>query len=162
MKAEQCQRITCSSNGLQTPAVVLKIRVDGSIPPPGTQRINHLQASLCCYFRAVSQKSACRLFDIFVEHKEESASRSEPAEGSVIWMVLREVSVLAALGLVISVPIALGTARVIQSFQFDTKLNDPATLAFAVTILLSAALLAGYGPARRASRISPMIALRQD
>ena len=82
--------------------------------------------------------------------------------GSVVWMVLREVCVLAALGLAISVPIALGTSRVIQSFLFDTKPNDPATLAFAVTILLCAALLAGYGPARRASRISPMIALRQD
>jgi macrolide transport system ATP-binding/permease protein len=82
--------------------------------------------------------------------------------GSVIWMVLREVCVLAALGLAISVPIALGTSRVIQSFLFDTKPNDPATLAFAVTILLCAALLAGYGPARRASRISPIVALRQD
>jgi macrolide transport system ATP-binding/permease protein len=61
-------------------------------------------------------------------------------EGSVIWMVLREVCVLAALGLAISVPIALGTVRVIQSFPSDTKLNDPATLAFGVTILLSAAL----------------------
>jgi macrolide transport system ATP-binding/permease protein len=82
--------------------------------------------------------------------------------GSVIWMVLREVCVLAALGLAISVPIALGTSRVVQSFLFDTRPNDPATLAFAVTILLCTALLAGYGPARRASQISPMIALRQD
>jgi macrolide transport system ATP-binding/permease protein len=85
------------------------------------------------------------------------------AQGAtVIWMVLREVCVLAALGLAIGVPIALGTSRVIQSFLFDTKPNDPTTLAFAVTILLCAAVLAGYGPAQRASRISPMIALRQD
>lgn len=82
--------------------------------------------------------------------------------GSVIWMVLREVCVLAALGLAISVPIALGTSRVMQSFLFDTKPNDPATLAFAVTTLVCAALLAGSGPARRASRVSRMIALRQD
>ena len=82
--------------------------------------------------------------------------------GAVIWIVLREVCVLATLGLAISVPIALGTSRVIESFLFDTKPNDPATLALAVTILLGAALLAGYGPARKASRISPMIALRQD
>ena len=77
-------------------------------------------------------------------------------------MVLREVCVLAALGLAISVPIALGTSRCLESFLFDTKPNDPATLALATTILLGAALVAGYGPARRASRISPMIALRQD
>jgi ABC-type antimicrobial peptide transport system permease subunit len=83
-------------------------------------------------------------------------------EGRVIWMVLREVCVLAALGLAISVPIALGTSRLIQSFLFDIEPHDPATLALAVTILLSAALLAGYGPARRASRIEPIIALRHE
>jgi ABC-type lipoprotein release transport system permease subunit len=42
------------------------------------------------------------------------------------------------------------------------KANDPRTLAMAVAILLSAALLAGYGPAWRASRIGPMIALRHE
>jgi predicted permease len=82
--------------------------------------------------------------------------------GTVMWMVLREVSVLVALGLTVGVPIALGTSRVVQSLLFDTKPNDPATLTFAVTILLCTALLAGYGPARRASRISPIVALRQD
>ena len=66
----------------------------------------------------------------------------------VIWMVLREVCVLAAFGLAISVPIALGTSRFVESFLFDMKPNDPRALALAVAILLSAALLAGYGPAR--------------
>jgi macrolide transport system ATP-binding/permease protein len=82
--------------------------------------------------------------------------------GIVIWMVLREVCVLAALGLAISVPIALGTSRFIESFLFGTKPNDPRALALAVAILLSAALVAGFGPARRASRIDPMIALRHE
>jgi macrolide transport system ATP-binding/permease protein len=82
--------------------------------------------------------------------------------GIVIWMVLREVCVLAALGLAISVPIALGTSRLIESFLFGTKPNDPRALALAVAILLSAALVAGFGPARRASRIDPMIALRHE
>jgi predicted permease len=82
--------------------------------------------------------------------------------GTVIWMVLRQVCVLAVLGLAISLPIALGTSRLVASFLFDTQPNDPVALAVAVGVLLSAALLAGYGPARRASRISPMTALRQD
>ena len=77
-------------------------------------------------------------------------------------MVLREVCVLAAVGLAISVPIALGTSRLVESFLFDMKPNDPRALALAVAILLSAALVAGYGPARRASRIDPMIALRHE
>jgi macrolide transport system ATP-binding/permease protein len=80
----------------------------------------------------------------------------------VTWMVLREVCVLAAVGLAIGVPIALGTSRLIESFLFDMKPNDPRALALAVAILLSAALVAGYGPARRASRVDPMIALRHE
>lgn len=42
------------------------------------------------------------------------------------------------------------------------KPNDPLALTLAATILLSAALLAGYSPARKASRIDPMIALRNE
>jgi ABC-type antimicrobial peptide transport system permease subunit len=82
--------------------------------------------------------------------------------GTVVWMVLREVCALAALGLAISVPIALGTSRLIESFLFGTKPNDPGALALAVAILLSAALGASDGPARRASRVDPMIALRHE
>jgi macrolide transport system ATP-binding/permease protein len=81
---------------------------------------------------------------------------------AVIWMVLREVLMLAAVGLAISVPTALGTSRFVESFLFGMKPNDPAALILAMTTLLAAALLAGYVPARKASRIDPMIALRQD
>jgi ABC-type antimicrobial peptide transport system permease subunit len=42
------------------------------------------------------------------------------------------------------------------------KPNDPRTLAVAVAILMGAALLAGYGPARRASRVNPIVALRHE
>jgi ABC-type lipoprotein release transport system permease subunit len=80
----------------------------------------------------------------------------------VIWMVLREVCVLVALGLAISVPTAFGASRFVESFLFGTKPNDPSALAAAAAILLSAALLAGYGPARKASQIDPMIALRHE
>jgi macrolide transport system ATP-binding/permease protein len=82
--------------------------------------------------------------------------------GVVIWMVLREVCVLAAVGLAIGVPTVLGTSRLIESFLFDTKPNDPRALALAAVILLTAAFVAGYGPARRASRVDPMIALRHE
>ncbi len=82
--------------------------------------------------------------------------------GSVFWMVLREVCVLLAIGLAISVPTAIGTSRLIKSFLFDMQPNDPRALAFAVAILLSATLVAGYAPARRASRVDPMIALRHE
>jgi predicted permease len=82
--------------------------------------------------------------------------------GRVVWMILREVCVLAAVGLAVSVPTALATSKLVESFLFGMKPNDPLSLALAVAILVGAALLAGYLPARKASRIDPMIALRNE
>jgi predicted permease len=82
--------------------------------------------------------------------------------GAVIRMVLREVLVLAGAGLAIGVPVALATSRFISSFLFEVQPNSPAAFLSACAILLSAVLLAGYAPARRASRIDPMSALRHE
>ena len=82
--------------------------------------------------------------------------------GAVIWMVLREVCMLATVGLAIGVPTALGTSRFVESFLFGMKPNDPRALALAAAVLTIAALAAGYVPARRASRVDPMIALRHE
>ena len=82
--------------------------------------------------------------------------------GTVVWMVLREVIVLAAVGLSISVPAALGTSKLIESLLFGVKHNDPEALVLATAILLTAALLAGYVPARAASRIDPIAAVRYE
>jgi macrolide transport system ATP-binding/permease protein len=82
--------------------------------------------------------------------------------GAVEWMVLRRVLLLAAVGLAISVPAALSAFRLVKSFLFETQPNDPGTLALAGVVLLSAAILAGYAPARRASRIDPLAALRHE
>jgi macrolide transport system ATP-binding/permease protein len=81
---------------------------------------------------------------------------------AVVWMVLREVYVLAALGLAVGVPAALGASKFVESFLFGLKPNDPWAVTLAVAILSSAALVAGYLPARRASRIDPMLALRHE
>jgi ABC-type antimicrobial peptide transport system permease subunit len=82
--------------------------------------------------------------------------------GVVIWMVLREVFLLIVVGLAISIPTALGTSKVVASFLYGIKPNDPLALTLAVLTLLAAALLAGWVPARKASRIDPMIALRHE
>jgi predicted permease len=81
---------------------------------------------------------------------------------SVVWMVLRRVLILAAVGLALSVPAALVAFRLVRSLLFDTRPNDPGTLALAASVLLIAAILAGYAPARRASRIDPLVALRHE
>jgi macrolide transport system ATP-binding/permease protein len=80
----------------------------------------------------------------------------------VVRMVLREVLLLVAAGLVIGLAAALGTSRFVASFLYGMKANDPLTLAVALTTLLGAAVAAGYAPARKASRIDPMLALRQE
>ena len=80
----------------------------------------------------------------------------------VIWMVLREVLAMAAAGLGVGLAVAVATSHILQSFVFQVKPNDPAMLGMAALILLAATLLAGYGPAVRASRVDPWTALRDE
>ena len=82
--------------------------------------------------------------------------------GVVVRMILRRVLLLAATGLALGVPAALIASRLVGSLLFGTRPDDPGTLAVAAVVLLSAAILAGYAPARRAARIDPMAAVRQE
>jgi predicted permease len=82
--------------------------------------------------------------------------------GVVVRMILRQVLVLAAVGLVIGVPAALGASKLVESFLFEMKANDPFAVTSAVGILIAAVILAGYMPARKASRIDPITALRDE
>ncbi len=85
------------------------------------------------------------------------------ARGSnIAWMILRETLYLVVAGLVIGVPAALFGARLIAAQLFDMSPTDPVTLAAAAIVLLGVALLAGYLPARRASRVNPLNALRYE
>jgi predicted permease len=80
----------------------------------------------------------------------------------IIWMVLRQVLILAVVGLAVGFTVAWETTAFLQSFLFGLKPNDPLALTAAVTILIACAFLAGYAPAWRASRIDPMVALRHE
>jgi predicted permease len=82
--------------------------------------------------------------------------------GRVVWMVQREVLTLAAAGVAIGIPAAYSAATLVETFLFGMKARDAITLTVAPAVLLLAAIIAGYGPARRASRIDPMTALRED
>jgi predicted permease len=82
--------------------------------------------------------------------------------GAVVWLILREVCTLAALGLAASLPAAFFISRLLESFLFGMQPNDPLALSSSVAVLVTAVFLAGYFPARRASRIDPMIALRHE
>ena len=68
----------------------------------------------------------------------------------------------AAVCFAIGLASVLAASRPVKSFLFDMKPNDPLALTSAVAILACAVILAGYMPAREASRIDPMAALRHE
>ena len=85
------------------------------------------------------------------------------APGSnVTWMVMREVLMLAAAGICIAVPAALGLIRLVRSQLYGVIPNDPVSIAVAVFSLTLAASLAGYLPARRPASIDPIQALPSE
>ena len=80
----------------------------------------------------------------------------------VLFMILRECSWLAILGITSGLIAAIFLARFIGSMLYGLKPSDPVTLIASTLILLAVAIVAAYGPARRASRTDPMQALRHD
>ncbi|HXB75468.1 MAG TPA: ABC transporter permease [Candidatus Acidoferrales bacterium] len=82
--------------------------------------------------------------------------------GSVIWLVMREVMLLAAVGVTIGLPAAWAVTRLIQTQLFGIDPADVPTMALAAFGIASVALLSGYLPARRAIGIDPMRALRWE
>jgi predicted permease len=81
---------------------------------------------------------------------------------TVLWMVLRESVVLLGIGLVVGLPLSLGGLRLLQSQLFELSASDPLTLSASVFIIASVTVLAAWLPARRATRVDPMVALRCD
>jgi len=81
---------------------------------------------------------------------------------SVLWLVLREALLLVGIGLVVGVLASLALTKTAASLLYELKPNDPLTIAMATLVLMVVALLAGYLPARRAARVDPMVALRDE
>jgi len=82
--------------------------------------------------------------------------------GRVISMVMRGMAVTLVGGLALGTAVALALGRFVASMLYDVKPHDPWTLAVAIGLLSAAAALAAYLPARRASHVDPMIALRYE
>jgi predicted permease len=80
----------------------------------------------------------------------------------VLWLVLKEVALLAGVGIAVGLLGAFYVTRKVESELFGLSPHDPATLTGAVVLLLVVAFAAGFLPARRAATIDPMIAMRTD
>jgi len=81
---------------------------------------------------------------------------------SVVLMVLRETTGLVGIGLALGILVAVGLTRLVRSMLYGLGPTDPATLIGASLLLFAIALLAGWGPARKASHIDPVTALRHE
>ena len=81
---------------------------------------------------------------------------------NVLWLILREILVLVAVGITIGVPVALEGNHLVSKLLYGLSPADPASLLTAIAMLAAVALLAGYLPARKASLVEPTVALRCD
>jgi ABC-type antimicrobial peptide transport system permease subunit len=80
----------------------------------------------------------------------------------ILRLILSDSLRLIAIGMAIGLPVALGTARLVSKMLFGLSPADPVSLTAALIIVVGIALLAAYLPARRATKVDPMVALRYE
>jgi ABC-type antimicrobial peptide transport system permease subunit len=80
----------------------------------------------------------------------------------VFWLFLRQTLGLVAIGVLIGTPIALACTKFAKSLLFGLTPTDPTSLAIALLMLVGVAAIACLLPARRATKVDPMVALRHE
>jgi predicted permease len=80
----------------------------------------------------------------------------------VAWQVMREIGLLVLAGIVVGLPLTLSGIRLVRKMLYGLSGTDPLSLAAATGLLLFAGMASGYLPARRASRVDPVVALRDE
>lgn len=82
--------------------------------------------------------------------------------GSVLWLVMRRAAAFLLIGAVIGVPAALFATRLVKSFLYGISTQDPIAIVGATLVLGAVTALASFLPARRATKVDPMVALRHE
>jgi predicted permease len=117
-----------------------------------------LALGLCCVgLYGVTAYSVTRRTNEIGIRMALGASRAQ-----VLWLFLRETLGLVVIGAVIGTPIALACAKFVKSLLFGLTPADPASLAIALLMLAGVAAVACLLPARRATKVDPMVALRYE
>jgi ABC-type antimicrobial peptide transport system permease subunit len=80
----------------------------------------------------------------------------------VVWLVVREAGVLLIVGLVVGTGLSIWAGKTAATLLFGLKPHDPLTLSAAIALLSAVAMVSTYAPARRASKVDPMVALREE
>ncbi len=82
--------------------------------------------------------------------------------GSVLWLVLRQAAIVTAVGLAAGVGLTIAMGRAVASLLFGVQPGDPVSLMSAVAVMTAVTFLAAYVPARRATNLEPLRALRTE
>jgi ABC-type antimicrobial peptide transport system permease subunit len=80
----------------------------------------------------------------------------------VLWLVLREALLMVIIGLAVGLPMIWAVTRLASTLLFGLTPTDPVSLLLAALLMIAVAMMAGYLPARRATRVDPMVALRYE
>jgi predicted permease len=146
-----------------TNVVTLSEQIDQSLMQ------ERLVATLSLFFGLLALLLACiglygvMSYDVARRTNEIGIRMALGADASrVVRLVVRETLGWVAFGIALGLGAALTTTRWLESLLFGLKPSDPLTIGLAALILLAVAAIAGYLPARRASRVDPLVALRHE
>ncbi len=154
-------------------------QVDGNIPMRRVSTLNErvdssmarerMVSSLLSFFSLLALLLACiGLYGVMsynvVRRSNEIGIRMAlgAMRGEVLWMVLRETVTLLALGIAIGIPVTLLATRLVASLLFGLTPFDLATVTMAALVIAVVSIIAGYLPARRATKVDPLTALRYE
>jgi ABC-type antimicrobial peptide transport system permease subunit len=84
------------------------------------------------------------------------------ARRNVFWLILREALFLVIAGVAVGLPMIFAVTRLASTLLFGLTPTDPISLLFAALLMLVVAMVAGYLPSRRATRVDPLVALRYE
>jgi predicted permease len=82
--------------------------------------------------------------------------------GNVLWLIMREAVWLVLIGVAVGLPVIMMTTRLVSTLLYGMQPNDPVSLGLGTAVLFVIAMSAAYIPARRATRVDPLVALRYE